>query len=70
MLQSQTAVLPRVKCDGWVGEQGGHMEMTGYERKEKFFAPLFHQPPDHTVEQTTRQTFVSFLLFLPETRQC
>lgn len=42
MLQPQTAVLPRVKCDGWVGELGGHMEMACHERKEKFSVPLFH----------------------------
>lgn len=41
MLQYETAVVPRVKCDGWLGEQGGHMEMPGHKKQKKFTVPCF-----------------------------
>lgn len=55
MLQLQTAVLPRVKCDGWEREQGGHMEMNGHEGRKKFCFPLFHHS-DHTLTVVFRPT--------------
>lgn len=62
MLQPQTAVLPRVKCDGWAGEQGGHMEMTEHERKRNSVRLCFINP------LTTHRHWVAFIplsLFQP-----
>ena len=65
MLQPQTAVLLRVKCDGWVGEQGDIWKWPGTKGKGKSVRLCFTNPPT-----TPRQLPLFIPLFLPVTWQC